>query len=50
MFRLELLSRAGILVEVPIKVVQQDASQLAEYLKRKMESAAGGSLDAYRHS
>ena len=49
-FRRNLLSRAGILIEVPIEVLKQDASQLANYLERQIESVAEGGLDAYHHS
>ena len=49
-FRRKLLSQAGILIGFSTKVLKQDASQLAGYLKCNIESAAGASLDAYRHS
>ena len=50
MFRRNLLSRAGILIEVPIKLLKQDVRQLAKHLERQIESLAEGGLDAYRHS
>ena len=49
-FRRKMLSRAGILIEVPTALLKQDASQLAEHLKRQIESTAAGDLAAYRHS
>ena len=50
MFRRKLLFQAGILIEVPLGLLKHDASQLVEHLERQIESATGGSLDAYRHS
>ena len=44
----QLLSQEGILVNIPeADVIDSNAERLAEYLKPKLEAAAGGSLDAY---
>ena len=43
----QLLSQAGIPLFVSFKLASGDPEQLANYLKPRLEAAAGGSLDAY---
>ena len=46
-FRRKLLSRAGIIVDVPHHMPQQSTVQQAEYLKTKIQAATGISLSAH---
>ena len=47
-FRKELVSREGILIEVPSSLSLRSAAQLATYLEPRLEAAVGGSLETYR--
>ena len=47
-FRQDLVSRVGVIIEIPHNLAQQSAMQLAAYLQPRLEAAAGGSLDLYR--
>ena len=47
-FRKQLLSQEGILVSIPeVDVIDSNATRLAEYLKPRLQAAAGESLKAY---
>lgn len=50
MFREALLSREGFLIDIPGDITRQGPDQLADYLRPKMESIAGGNLDTYLQS
>lgn len=50
-FRRQLLSQEGMLLSIPeVDVFDSDATRLAEYLKPRLQAAAGESLEAYRAS
>ena len=41
------MSKEGSLVEVPPHIFTEGVESVAEYLKPRLEAAAGGSLEAY---
>ena len=49
LFRRELLSREGVLVDIPFELCKQASGQLLEYLAPRLEDIAGDKLDAYQH-
>ena len=41
------MCKEGSLVEVPPHILTQGVNSVAEYLKSRLEAAAGGTLEAY---